>query len=113
MHEMSIMEGILELAEGELRKHGYRKITRIKLRIGEFRGVVREALEFAFDALKNGTAAEGAVLEIESVAIRLECATCGAVDYRDGDLNLLCPGCGSPVDFVAGREMQVEYLDME
>ncbi|MBK6797291.1 MAG: hydrogenase maturation nickel metallochaperone HypA [Acidobacteria bacterium] len=76
MHEMSIMEGVLALAGNEAGKHGYQKITRIKLRIGEFRGVVREALEFAFDAMKGDTAAKDAVLEIETVAIRLECPNC-------------------------------------
>ena len=39
----------------------------IRLRIGALSGVVPEALEFAFEALRPGTLAEKAELAIESV----------------------------------------------
>ena len=58
MHEISIMQSTLELAEEQAREAGGNGIARIRLRIGLMSGVVPEALEFAFDVLKKGTMAE-------------------------------------------------------
>ncbi len=113
MHEMAIMQGILEIAEGEAEKHGAGRINVIKLRIGEFRGVVRDALEFAFEALRQGTKAEQAALEIETVPLRASCPNCSERNIPLNDFSLLCRDCGSILTIVAGREMEIEYLDLE
>ncbi|QQS46881.1 MAG: hydrogenase maturation nickel metallochaperone HypA [Acidobacteriota bacterium] len=113
MHEMAIMQGILEIADGEARKHGSNRINLIKLRIGEFRGVVRDALEFAFEVLRQGTKAENAVLEIETIPIRAACPNCPETRISISDFSLLCPDCGGILTIVTGREMEIEYLDLD
>lgn len=113
MHEAAIVRSVIEIAESEARKRGVLQIRKIKLRIGEFRSVVKEALEFSFDALKKGTLADKAELEVEVVRLRVECGDCGAVECPLDDFNLLCPHCGGVMAIVAGREMQVEYIDLE
>ncbi|HEV2667150.1 MAG TPA: hydrogenase maturation nickel metallochaperone HypA, partial [Blastocatellia bacterium] len=57
MHEASIVRSMIDIAESEARKHGGSNIRKIKLKVGEFRGVVKEALEFSFAALKKDTLA--------------------------------------------------------
>jgi hydrogenase nickel incorporation protein HypA/HybF len=47
----------LELAAEKTRAAGATRIHRLKLRIGRLSGVVPEALQFAFDALKTGSPA--------------------------------------------------------
>jgi hydrogenase nickel incorporation protein HypA/HybF len=113
MHEMAIAQGVLDIAFGEMEKRAAVSVRKIKLTIGEFSGVVKDALEFAFDVLKPDTPASGAVIEIEVVPMTAECATCGPVDCRLNDLNLLCPECGTVVTINSGREMRVEYLDLD
>jgi hydrogenase nickel incorporation protein HypA/HybF len=113
MHEMSIMESVLRVAENEARKNGSTRINRIKLKLGEFRGVVKEALEFAFEALKSDTLAANAELEVETVRLRVVCAACGEMESSPQDYNFLCPRCGQRLKIIAGREMQIEYLDLE
>ena len=113
MHEMSIAQSVLDIAFGEMEKNASAGIRKIKISIGEFSGVVKEALEFAFDVLKPGTPAARADVEIEVVPMTAECASCGAVECRVNDLNLLCPKCGQIVLITAGREMKVDYLDLE
>ena len=113
MHEAAIMQGVLDLATAEARKHGAQRINKIKLRLGEFRGVVREALEFCFMAMKQDTLAAYAELEVETIKLRVLCPTCGEIESSPNDINLLCPTCDEPLRILAGREMQIEYLDLD
>lgn len=113
MHEVSIVRSVIDIAESEARKLGASNIRKIKLKVGEFRGVVKEALEFSFAALKKDTLAAEAELEVETVRLGVECGDCGPVDCPLNDFNLLCPHCGALLTIVAGREMQVEYIDLD
>ena len=71
MHEISIIESILEVAEEKASEADSPSITVIKLRLGEFTAIAREALEFAFEVARLGTLAEHARLEIEVVPMVL------------------------------------------
>ena len=113
MHEAAIAQGMLDLAIRTARQNGGAPINRIKLRLGEFRGVVREALEFSFDAMKHGTLAENAALEIETIKLRTVCTTCGEIECSPQDYNFFCPHCAEPLQITAGREMQIEYIDLD
>lgn len=113
MHEAAIAQGVLDIALTEAQRHAAQRIKKVKVRIGEFRGVVKEALEFAFEALKQNTPAAEAVLEVETVRLQLNCATCGTVECAMSDFSLLCPQCEGVVQITAGREMQVEYVDID
>ncbi|MDX2033363.1 MAG: hydrogenase maturation nickel metallochaperone HypA [Blastocatellia bacterium] len=113
MHEAAIVQGLLDIAIGEAIKHGSPRINRIKIRLGAFRGVVREALEFSFAAMRHGTLAQHAVLEIETIPLRVQCADCGEIELSPRDFSLLCPQCDEPVAILAGREMQIEYVDLD
>jgi hydrogenase nickel insertion protein HypA len=66
MHELSIAKGIIEIAEAKAREENSRCIQTIKVRLGEFTTVVREALEFAFEVACLETLAKNARLEIEA-----------------------------------------------
>jgi hydrogenase nickel incorporation protein HypA/HybF len=112
MHELAMTESIIELVEAEARKRGSDRIDGIKLRIGQFTGVVKEALEFAFDAIKHGTLAESAELLIEIVPVRMKCSPCDKVFSPDGIFDFFCPVCDRPAEIVSGRELQIEYIDL-
>lgn len=113
MHEAAIAQSILDIAEREARKHHSAKINKIKLTLGEFRGVVKEALEFSFAAMKAGSLAADAELEIETVRLRVKCGNCEDVQVAMSDFTLLCPNCGELLTITAGREMQVDYVDLD
>jgi hydrogenase nickel incorporation protein HypA/HybF len=113
MHEISIALSIIEIAEAKARERNSPSIQTIKIRLGEFTTVVKEALEFAFEAARIGTLAEGAQLEIETVPMVLRCALCGPVTEPARTVCLVCPTCGLPLAIVAGEELQVEYIEIE
>jgi hydrogenase nickel incorporation protein HypA/HybF len=61
MHELAITEGIVAAVTEKLPD---KKITLVRLEIGELTGVVADALRFSFDLVTEGTNLEGAGLEI-------------------------------------------------
>ena len=103
MHELSIMEGALNMALEQARQHGASRVHVIRLRIGALSGVVPEALQFAFEALAPGTAAEGAKLEIEHVPARFWCPGCSR-EFKADDMFAECPECHSPAETCAPGE---------
>lgn len=112
MHEASIMESALESAVAEARKAGAEVITRLKLRVGVLSGVVPEALEFAFDALKDGTPAAGAALEIELAPAVFRCLDCEQTAEMV-EMAFVCPSChGALVVDHGGNELELTQLEL-
>ena len=112
MHEMAIAEGILDIALTHARDNHARRIERIHLLLGELSGVETEALTLAFRTLVRGTMAETAALTWERVPLTGRCHDCGRERHiRPQDY--LCPDCGGGMEFTHGREMRVDYIEME
>ena len=111
MHEVGIMESILQLAEEKAREAKADRIDSIRMCIGEASGVVTEALEFAFEALAPGTMAEGAEFISEVVKVKCMCERCNLEFSPDGII-YICPKCGDPVwKITQGKELYL--LSME
>lgn len=113
MHEISIAESIIAIAEAAARKQKALSIQGIKIRLGEFTTIARVALEFAFEIARQDTLATDARLEIEIVAMVVHCVLCGQVDEPVREVCLICPQCGFPLKIVSGEELQVEYIEVE
>jgi hydrogenase nickel incorporation protein HypA/HybF len=113
MHETGIAAEILAIAEHEARLRGARRIGAVRVRVGEMSGVVPEALEFAFEALKPGTLAWDARLEIEPVKVRARCGACRTVSEPGADLVLWCPQCGLPLTVEQGEELTVASIELD
>ncbi len=114
MHELSLAENIIGIAVAEAQKHRSASVATVKVRLGDFAGVVEEALRFGFEIARRGTLAESAVLEIEQVPIRVWCTRCGLEDNSPlENLCLICPICSFPMELLSGREMQVEYVELD
>jgi hydrogenase nickel incorporation protein HypA/HybF len=112
MHEFGIMEAALETAAQKTRAAGATQIHRLKLRVGKLSGVVPEALQFAFDALKDKSLAAQAVLEIEEVPAVCWCADCAA-EFETADLKYECPRCHQPSgDLRRGKQMELASLEI-
>lgn len=65
MHELSIAEELLQIITKKASQVGIGKIEQINLKIGEFSGILPDALIFAFEMLSKDTMTEGARIEIE------------------------------------------------
>lgn len=112
MHEVSLMENTLEIAVEHAHRQGANKIQRLKMRVGKMSGVVPEALEFAFDVCTQGTIAEGAKLEIESVPVVCYCPNC-KIEFQPDDIIYECPECGQlSSQILQGRELELTSLEL-
>lgn len=112
MHEMSLAEGVVELADAAARREGARRIRRIFVDIGRLAAVEVDALKFCFEAVAAGTLAEGATLEIAEVPGAGWCPDCAqsvALEVIYGE----CPHCGGfRVQPTAGTEMRVREIEI-
>ena len=94
MHELSIAQSIVELAEREARNHQAESIEELELEIGTLAGVDREALEFALDSAVKGSRLEDARFICRQIAGKGRCGDCENVFPVD-NLFTECPVCGS------------------
>lgn len=113
MHELSIAMSLVELAEGAARRAGASRVTSVQLRLGAMAGVVREALEFSFPLVAQGTALEGASLEIEELPLVIACAPCGRDVQPAAAAGFRCPICDTPSAVIRqGRELELTSIEI-
>ena len=113
MHEMALAEGILDIALDYAKQNDAKKINEIGLLIGEMSGVEIESLTFSFDMIVKNTIAEGAALKIKHVPLMGKCSKCGKAFHIE-HYDFWCPECKDGVlKTISGREMQVEYLEVD
>jgi hydrogenase nickel incorporation protein HypA/HybF len=113
MHEVSLMAEAVRLAVETARASGRGRITGLKLRVGTLSGAVPEAMRFAFDVVCQGTLAEGAWLEIESIPAVCWCATCQTEFVCQDGFNE-CPRCHDlSGDLRRGRDLEIAAVELE
>ncbi len=114
MHEASIALSILDIAEEHCREAGYNEIQSIQLRIGSASGILPDALQMAFEIVREGTLAEKAKLLVEEVPLGGDCRGCEKDFTTTEQFILACPRCGSK-DFTLdrGREMEITEIEVE
>ncbi len=121
MHEMSIAQSLLDIIRDEMEKNQLKVLFKVKVKTGKLNAIVPDALTFCFDLLLRDTPWEGAILEIETVPVRLKCVECGYEFYPPIEENVVsifsipCPSCGA--DFghrvLEGKELLIEYIEGE
>jgi len=113
MHEMSVAQGLLSILEDRAKAHSLARVTRIRLKIGRMRGLDSRQIRLAFEALAEGSLAEGAELDIEEIPAKARCRACGAV-WRAADYRFDCPDCAAAdAEILEGRELYIESFDGE
>jgi hydrogenase nickel incorporation protein HypA/HybF len=111
MHEMSICEGIRGVIEDQAAAHNVSKITRVRVELGRFAGVEKDALHFAFEVVMRGSVAEGAELvtiDLPGHALCYDCMKEVEIDHRLDP----CPDCGGgKLMPQGGDEMRIKDLE--
>lgn len=117
MHELSIAQSLLAIIEDEMAKNGKEKLLTVKIRHGRLASVVPEALETAFEVLTADTRLAGSRLVMEEIPVRLRCRTCGREFSPESPSAAFapCPACGEELghEVLSGRELYIEYLELE
>ena len=113
MHELALTKSLIDLVEREAKNQGFSRALEIRLKVGEYSGIVPDYILDLFPYASKGTAAEGAALFFETLPAAFRCADCGyegPVERREA----CCPRCrGVALRMTAGREFFVEDLKVE
>lgn len=119
MHEMSLVQSLLDIVRQEIRAHELTTLKAVKVTCGRLSGAVPDALHMAFTALTRDTDLDGARLDLELVPVKLQCGECGE-NFSPSDNESLaafapCPACGQEIGHrvVSGQDLNIEYIEAE
>ena len=113
MHELALTQGIIDIVSSEAEKQHFGKVLEIRLKLGEYSGILEECLRDFFPVVSAGTCAEGARLVCETLPGVFHCLDCGYEGAADRKEHC-CPRCKSvAIRMIAGREFFVEELKVE
>lgn len=112
MHELSIATAIIEQAGELARADGAEAVSAVTVRVGELAGVVPDALDFAFEVARDGTALAAARLVVEQIPAQAWCGPC-AEEFAVGTPPFFwCPRCDQPsTDLRSGRELEITGIE--
>ncbi len=112
MHELSIAQSIVKAVKRRLPEGERRGVKSVRLKVGGLAGVNTESLEFCFGIASEGTAVQGARLEIENVPAVCLCRNCGS-GFEAGRHVTVCPNCENPrVELVSGDELDLVEVEL-
>ncbi|WP_031024929.1 hydrogenase maturation nickel metallochaperone HypA [Streptomyces sp. NRRL WC-3725] len=113
MHELSIATAIVEQAAEIARADGVAGVAAVTVRVGELAGVVPDALHFAFEVARDGTALAGARLIVEQVTARAWCEGCAEEFTLGMPPFFWCPRCDRPSqELRGGRELEITDVEL-
>ena len=112
MHELGIVQSIINITEKRCRDNGGGRIVGIRIVAGELRGIIKNQLEVCFKFAAKGTPAEDAWLEIETVPVEAYCDTCQKT-FQVHQMNFYCDTCQQFCPrLLRGKELRVEEILM-
>ncbi len=114
MHELAIVEALIEQVNRELNRAGQQgRAVRLELSVGRLSGVNPDSLRFAFDLLGAETRVAGAEIVIREPKAVCRCRSCNArVEIED--LVVHCPNCASDdIAIEGGRDLLLQSIDVE
>lgn len=114
MHELSIVQAVLDTVEEASLQVGATKVLRVHLRVGELAAVDPDALQFAYGALsEERPLLSGSDLVVEWVPIRVRCPNCGTEGPAQPH-SVVCGECGNLfTHVVAGEELDIANVEVE
>ena len=110
MHELSVVMGIIKIAEDYAIAAGAHSVDEVELDIGTLSGIDMDSMDFAWKQAKKGTMLNDSVKKINSITAKAKCLDCNAEfpikNYYDA-----CPVCGEHlINIICGKELKVRSL---
>ena len=113
MHELSVTESILEIAQRHASTSNAKKVTKINIVIGNLSSIVDDSVQFYWDIISQNTICEKANLAFQRIPARLECQECNFQYEIESELHA-CPRCNSSnVKVLTGEEFWLDSIEVE
>ena len=112
MHEFSIAQSIVAIAEEEVQKAAAKQVSEIELDIGKLSGVEIDSLEFVWDVAVKSSVLKHARHIIHHIPGKAKCLDCD-IDFEMEQLFDTCPSCHQYFnDIVQGKELKIRSLTL-
>ena len=113
MHEISLIQSILQAALDEAKQAGCNQIKGIHAKVREsIHPMKPDHLQELLELMAKDTIAEGAEMKIEVVPPTLRCKECGFTFLPQGN-TLFCPQCkGGKLEEIDAEEVSLENIVM-
>jgi hydrogenase nickel incorporation protein HypA/HybF len=112
MHELSLVNSLLDIVDDYARRESFSKVTSLHLSMGCMSCIDRQSLQFAFEVQTQGGIAEGAKLAMEVLPAVICCLSCGS-ETRQDRFDAICPRCGSAQVTLTGGTEELQLIDMD
>ena len=110
MHELSIAQSIIELAENVAMNKHADSIQSIDIEIGTLSGVVLDSLEFAMVVTVKNTKLENAKINYIKREGKAKCYDCN-FQFKTDSLLALCPKCNrANFKIIDGKQLRIKSL---
>ena len=125
MHEFATAQSIVRTVTRAAMMHQARKISEIRLELGEFTFINPQQLQFVFEIAAKDSPAEDAKLIIKKSLGKIKCIQCGyegGLKYTGPEIHssiaaqfvLDCPKCDSKeTEIIGGRELRIKDIKIE
>jgi hydrogenase nickel incorporation protein HypA/HybF len=113
MHELSVSENILEIANRHALQADASRVTDIHIIIGQLSSIVDDSIQFYWDIISADTVCAGAKLHFQRIPAKFACMDCGHEYTLDGQLRA-CPSCESmKIKIISGEEFYLDSIEIE
>jgi hydrogenase nickel incorporation protein HypA/HybF len=115
MHEISLVQGLLQQLHDIAREHSTSRVLKVTMVVGPLSGVVVDSFRFGFDILtKEDDLVSGAELEIIVPEVLYRCSGCGASLKTSGERPMRCEMCGDTIlTAEEGNDLILQQVEME
>ena len=112
VHEMSIVQNIIEIVDQEMERHGLEKLKAIHIAVGRMSAIVPGQMTLCFEILTDNTRLAGTALNIKMVPLTYQCQKCHR-EFTSEGITFNCPFCNEEnPELIFGRELKVEFLEV-
>lgn len=108
MHELSLVQSIIETVESDARCKGISKVTRLQIVAGELAPVNHRALSFALENVVKGTMLELTQIDFMIKEARENCTAC-KLEFKPQPPFYQCPACDKTA--YPEAESRTVYID--
>jgi hydrogenase nickel incorporation protein HypA/HybF len=113
MHELSIVQALLEQVEQVREANGGGRVSAVTVRVGAWRRIVPDVFAFYYEILTRDGSLAGSRLDLEQVEAAARCGSCGA-EFAVEDNYVVCPFCSSlGATLIRGDELDLVSIDVE
>lgn len=115
MHEISLVQGLIDQLQELARQNNKKKVVSITMDIGPLSGVVVDSFRFGFEILaQQDDLVREASLVINTTAVTYRCTGCDATHRTGGEKPDSCPSCGELFLLAeGGDELILNTVEME